>query len=131
MGQDRLGWVLLLFHRLQWESLHGIHLLHGMATLLWLAPLAGMAGRAGSARTIDFVPARGLLHGGLRVLGLLTWELMAPGKCAKRQEIEAACFLRLRPRDLHNVTCTLLRVRVVKAPLDSRGKTHRPHLGHL
>lgn len=43
VGQDRLGWVILLFHRLQWESLHGIHLLHGMAT----TPVVGPCGADG------------------------------------------------------------------------------------
>lgn len=90
-----------------------------------------MAGRVGSAGAIDCVLARDLLHGGLRVIGLLKWKFMAPGKCAKRQDIEAAGFLRLRPGDLHNVTSTPLWVRVVKASLDSRERTHRPHLGHL
>lgn len=85
MHQDGLGWVILLFHRHRWAALGGIHLLHRMASLPWLAPLVGVAGRVGSARTVDSVPARSLLHGGHRVVRHLKWMLRAPGEFLKAE----------------------------------------------
>lgn len=51
-------------------------------------PLGRDDWEAGSAGAVDHVPTRGLLCGGLRVIGLLKWKLGGPGKFSKRQEIE-------------------------------------------
>lgn len=80
MGQEGLGWVILLFHRHQTESLGGIQLLPVMSSLPWLNPLVWMAGRVGSTGTVDSVPTCGLLHGGLKVLGPLKWMPGSPSK---------------------------------------------------